>query len=220
MFTALIALVAVLAACSPLPSKGTMPPPRPNGAVDAAAAPDFIAIAGRDAAVAGYARKADVLNPAGAPFPVFGDDLRTVVGQMVPDKGFVAAGVDPGTVPRIPVVVAPSGEGQPDSSKVVLYLRNDSPVEVFNAVLVGGQTTNSGGFQGHGMGVACYSMPVGARLVLLNRSGTEPGASVIREIYVRGAAPKVPSLWITVGGDGRIEQGSGVPDWWGTPQPC
>ena len=30
-------------ACSPFASKGTMPPPGPNGQVDASAAPDFIA---------------------------------------------------------------------------------------------------------------------------------------------------------------------------------
>lgn len=41
-------------ACSPFASKGTMPPPGPNGQVDASAAPDFIAVAGEDGGIAGY----------------------------------------------------------------------------------------------------------------------------------------------------------------------
>ena len=76
-------------------------------------------IAGRDAGIAGYARKQDVLGSGAAPFPVFGDDLVTVVGQMVPGKGFIPAGVDPNSVPKIPVVAAPSGQGASDGSKVV-----------------------------------------------------------------------------------------------------
>jgi hypothetical protein len=214
-------LVAVVfTACSPFATKGTMPPPGPNGAVDASSAPDFIAVAGRDAGIAGYARKQDVLGPGDAPFPVFGDDLRTVVGQMVRDKGFIPAGVDPNTVSKIPVVVAPSGQSQPDSSKVALYIRNDAPTEIHDAVLVGGQVKDSGGFAEQNKGVGCYSMPVGSRLVLLDRSATEPGASVLREIYVRGDEQAGPSLWIVIAKGGTISQGTGVPDWWGAPQSC
>ena len=85
----LVVLLAggLVGACSPVASKGTMPTPGPNGQIDTASAPDFIAIAGHDGGIAGYARKADVLATDPAPFPVFADDLRTVVGQMVPDKG-------------------------------------------------------------------------------------------------------------------------------------
>ncbi len=111
-----IALIggAVLAACSQVGSKGTMPPFGPNGVLDASAAPDFIAVAGGGPGIAGYARKQDVFSVSSSPFPVFGDDLRTIVGQMVPNKGFVPAGVDPDTVPTIPAVVAPAGEGPSD----------------------------------------------------------------------------------------------------------
>ena len=217
-----VALVggAVLAACSPFASKGTMPPPGPNGALDASAAPDFIAVAGRGAGIAGYARKADVLGPGDAPFPVFGDDLRTVVGQMVPGKGFIPAGVDPNTVPKIPAVVAPAGQDQPDGSKVALYVRNDSLTEIDDAVLVGGQITSSSGFLGQSKGVGCYAMPVGSRLVLLDRPVSQPDASVVREIYTRGGEPEAPSLWITISREGTIQQGTGVPGWWGPPQSC
>jgi hypothetical protein len=63
-------------------------------------------------------------------------------------------------------------------------------------------------------------MPVGSRLVLLDRSATEPGASVLREIYTRGGEQVGPSLWIVISKDGTISQGTGVPDWWGAPQSC
>jgi hypothetical protein len=211
---------AVLGACSPFASKGTMPPPGPDGAVNASSAPDFIAVAGRDAGIAGYARKADVLEPGDAPFPVFGDDLRTVVGQMVPGKGFIPAGVNPNTVPNIPVVAAPAGLGPSDGSKVVLYVRNDASTQIHVAVVDGGQIREGGGFWGQNVGIGCFSMPVGSRLVLLDRSATDLGASVLREIYTRGGEHLGPSLWIVISADGTIGEGSGVPDWWGAPEAC
>lgn len=103
-----VVLGVLASGCSPLASKGTMPPPGANGQVDPSSAPDFLAVAGRDAGIAGYARKEDVLGPGDAAFPVYGDDLRTVVGQMVPGKGFVPVGVDPATVLTFAVEVGPS----------------------------------------------------------------------------------------------------------------
>jgi hypothetical protein len=61
---------------------------------------------------------------------------------------------------------------------------------------------------------------LGSRLVLLDRSATEPGASVLREIYMRGGEHVGPSLWIVISKDGTIGQGTGVPAWWGAPQSC
>lgn len=212
--------VACLAGCSPFASKGTMPPPGPNGEVDPSSAPDFLAVAGRDGGIAGYAHKEDILEPGDAPFPVYGDDLRTMVGQMVPGRGFVPAGVDPATVPTFAAEAGPAGQEQPDGNKVVLYVRNDSMVEVYDAVLAGGRITESGGYSGQNMGVGCYSMTAGSRLVLLDRSATEPGASVVREIYARGGEPEPPSLWITIASDGSVQQGTGIPAWWGAPQTC
>ncbi len=205
---------------SPFASKGTLPPPGPNGQVDPSSAPDFLAVAGRDGGIAGYARKEDVLAPGDVPFPVYGENLSTVIGQMVPGRGFVPAGVDPATVPTFAVEVGPSGQEQPDANKVVLYVRNDSLIEIHDAVLAGGQITDSGGYWGQNMGVGCYSMPVGSRLVLLDRSASQPGASVVREIYTRHGEPEPPSLWITIARDGSVQQGTGVPAWWGAPQAC
>jgi hypothetical protein len=56
--------------------------------------------------------------------------------------------------------------------------------------------------------------------VLLDRSATQPGASVVRELYARGNEEEPPSLWITIAKDGSIQQGAGVPGWWGTPLDC
>ncbi len=218
-FVAALAALSLLVGCSPLASKGTLPPPGPNGAVDPSSTPDFLAVAS-DRGIAGYAHKEDVLGAGDVPFPVYGDDLRTVVGQMVPGKGFIPAGVDPDTVPRFPVVAGASGLDQPNGSKVVLYVRNDSLTEIHDAVLVGGQIKDSGGFWGQNMGAACYSMPVGSRLVLLDRSATQPGASVVRELYTRGSEPEPASLWITIAKDGSIQQGAGAPAWWGAPANC
>lgn len=47
-------------------------------------------------------------RPQTVAVPVYGPDLTAVVGQLVPDKGFVPAGVDPASVPSRPVEVAPA----------------------------------------------------------------------------------------------------------------
>ena len=218
-----IALIAsVLASgCSPSATKGTMPPPGPNGEVDASSAPDFIAVAGRDGGIAGYARKDDVLGLQDSAIPVYGNDLRTVVGQMVPGRGFVPAGVDQSVVPTFAVEVAPSdGSSGPSSGQVVLYVRNDATTQAWVTVLVDGKPWDSTGFWGQNKAVGCYAMPAGSRLVLLDRPPEQAGASVIRQIYARGQEIEPPSLWISLGNDGLIQQGTGVPPWWGEPQSC
>lgn len=217
---AVLAAVA-LAACSPLGSKGTMPPPGPNGQVDASSAPDFISVAGRDGSVVGYVRKELLLPAAGAGgpgdgvWPVYGEDLSTVVGQMMPGKGFVPAGVDPATVPDIPVRTAPSSEPSGEGSdQVVLYVRNDAAAQASIAVQTGGQLAQGTEVWGGNSGVVCYPMSAGSRLVLLDRPADQTGASVIRAIYTRGQETEPPSLWIAVGAAGAITQGEGVPPWW------
>lgn len=219
---------AALAACLPFGSKGTMPPPGPNGQVDANSAPDFIAVAGRDGSVAGYMRKEALLPPAGvgspgdAAWPVYGEDLRTVVGQMVPGKGFVPAGVDPATIPAIPVQTAPSSEPSGEGSgQLVLYFRNAAAAQAWIAIQEGGQLARGGGFWGGNVGVGCFPMSAGSRLVLLGRPADQAGTSVLRAIYTRGQEAEPPALWISVGADGRINQGRGVPPWWsGDPPAC
>lgn len=215
-----VTAAAMLAACSPLAIKGTMPPPGPNGEVDASSAPDFIAVVGQGPDIVGYARRQDVMGASDDPFPVYGADLHTVVGQMVPGKGFIPVGVDPNSVPKISVVVGPATQHPSDGSKVVIYVRNDSPTMIWNAVFVGGTITDSGGFWGQDMGAGCYAMPAGSKLVLLDRSPTDPNAAVVRVLYTRGSEPRAPQLWIAANSTGMITQGVGVPPWWGSPIGC
>jgi hypothetical protein len=216
----LIVATSTVAACLSSATKGTMPPPGPGGIVDPSSAPDYIAVAGDGPGIAGYARREDVLGASDKAFPVFGDDLRTVVGQMVPGKGFVPVGVDPNSVPKIPVVVGPATQQPPDTSKVVLYVRNDSSGEINTAVLVDGRPIAGGGFWAQYTGVECETMPTGAQLVLLDRTSAEAGARVTRVLYTRGTESQAPQLWIVVASSGAVAQGVGVPAWWGTAQGC
>lgn len=221
--TLVVALLAsvMASACTPAASKGTMPPPGPDGIVDASAAPDFVAVAGRNGGIAGYARKEDVLGPRAAAVPVYGDDLRTVIGQMVPGRGFVPTGIDPSTVPTLAVQVAPSGAPSGTSNgQIVVYVRNDAVTQVWVTVLVDGRPWDTTGFWGQNKATGCYSMPAGSRLVMLDRAPEQAGAKVLREIYVRGPETDPPSLWISIGTDGQIQQGTGAPAWWGAPQSC
>ena len=70
--------------------------------------PDFVPVWGRAENIAGYVRQAD-LDGQQTVIPVYGADLTTIVGHMVPDKGFVPVGVDPQTIPDFPVQAGPSG---------------------------------------------------------------------------------------------------------------
>jgi hypothetical protein len=224
-----LALLLVVGGCSPTASKGTLPPPGPNGDVDPAVAPDFIAVTGRDGGIAGYAPKRFLFpEPAkttGLPvlpdIPVYAEDLRTVVGHMVAGKGFVAIGVDAGTVPEIhvqqgPSVAAPLGK----PTGLTLYVRSAVAKTAWFAInsgagLVGGQGNNGG------LGVGCIDIGGGDELVMLDRAPQEPGALVLRTIYTHREAAGLPTLWVDIGADGMISQGTGVPGWWqGEPQAC
>jgi hypothetical protein len=107
------------------PTKGPIPQAAylANG-IDAALVPDFVSVWGRDGtSVAGYIPKAYLLGqtiptvtssrPEGDIAPVYADDLRTLVGHMYPDRGFVPLGVDPNSIPTIPVQQGPPSSGAP-----------------------------------------------------------------------------------------------------------
>ena len=129
-FVIVLTAVAVLAlrpsAADPgHPTKGPIPPAAylANG-IDAALVPDFVPVWGRDGTtVAGYIPKAYLLGPTlptvtssrpeGDIAPVYADDLRSLVGHMYPDRGFVPLGVDPNSIPTIPVQQGPPSSGAP-----------------------------------------------------------------------------------------------------------
>jgi hypothetical protein len=67
-----------------------------------AASPDYIAIRGKDGVV-GYAKKADIYSlPRKEPLDVYARDLKTMVGRLYNNKGFIPVGVDPDSVTTFP----------------------------------------------------------------------------------------------------------------------
>jgi hypothetical protein len=85
--------------CPPLPvdrelTKGPLPDEAINdaGMVDETRVPDFIPALNQQGELAGYVRYCALR--AGGAIEVYADDLRTVVGHMIPGKGFV-----PGALP-------------------------------------------------------------------------------------------------------------------------
>jgi hypothetical protein len=219
-----VAFLVLLAGCAPLGTKGTMPPPGPNGQVDPSDAPDFIAVAARDGdGIAGYVRKEAVLpaatmtlgRPVEPTWPVYGEDLRTLVGYLVPGKGFVPIGVDPASVPTFRVEVGPSQEAPAEGAgQVALYVRNDSSTIRWFTVVEPGGFTGGSGFSGGSSGGGCFSVPARSRVVLLDRDPQEPGAIVARTIYLRGNETQAPQYWVEIGSSGQLTLGTGVPAWW------
>jgi hypothetical protein len=113
-----IAAGATVAAASPTATKGQIPDAaiHSSGAVDLSQVPAFISVLAPDGSIAGYISRESLLNPSNgkrdsqgrpmaASWPVFADDLKTIVGYEVPDKGFVPLGVDPASVSPIKVTV-------------------------------------------------------------------------------------------------------------------
>lgn len=206
-----------------------MPPPGPNGQVDPSSAPDFVSVAGPEGGIVGYVRKAAVFpaigpttgKPSEASWPVYADDLVTVVGQLVSGKGFVPVGVDPATVPTLPVRVEPSPSGPPPAqTETTLYVRDQAPKDAWVAVMTGGTFTNGIGFNANAIGAGCFSIPVGSRLVLLDRAPQDSHALPVL-LFDAPSVSSPATLWLSIGPDGATTHGTGVPAWWSTdPQAC
>jgi len=129
-FLIVMTAVAVLAPRSSAadpghPTKGPIPEAAylANG-IDAALVPDFVPVQGRDGtSVAGYIPKVYIVGqtmptvtssrPEGDVAPVYAADLTTLVGHMYPDRGFVPLGVDPNSIPTIPVQQGPPSSSAP-----------------------------------------------------------------------------------------------------------
>lgn len=221
----MLTLAVSLAACLPVSlvgSKGTMPPPGPNGEIDPSAVPDFVGVAGATG-IAGYVRKEAVLGAADLIWPVYGDDLRTVVGQLVPGRGFVPIGVDPASVPTFNVVVGPAEPSPGQAAGTVrVYVRNGATADAWIAVRASGLIQpGAAGFPGSGyVGIACFPVSDGARLVLLDRSAVDPQATPVKLLHIGRTSLEPVSLWLDVHANGTADTGTGLPDWWPGDSPC
>lgn len=222
------AAVLVAVACSPIGSKGTMPPAGPNGEVDPRTAPDFIAVAVGDRDGIGYVPKEYLLPepttstelPHGDPWPVYAEDLQTLIGHMVPGKGFVPLGVDPATIPNRPVQMGPSFGPVDGAHVVTLYVRNASTTTAWVASLMDGTARESSSFP-RGTSAKCVTSAPGGRLVLMDRPPDDVGGQTRLEVTVPRGADEAVTLWIDVDGQGVTTHGQGVPGWWpGAPQAC
>lgn len=116
----LFVLVAGAAAVTGLATIGPIPRGafQPGGPLVASLVPDFVPASDQSGNVVGYVPKkylvdgvpdpTDAIGQAISPnIPVYASDLKTLVGYMVPDKGFVPLGTDPNSVPAIPVQQGP-----------------------------------------------------------------------------------------------------------------
>jgi hypothetical protein len=114
----MLSIMMIAAAAAEPANKGPIPDAGflPSGELDARLVPDFVSVYGRDGvSIAGYVPKAYLLRtnmpsvskevPRLPDIPVYGEDLTSLVGHMVPDKGFVPLGVDPATIPSYDVEV-------------------------------------------------------------------------------------------------------------------
>jgi hypothetical protein len=111
----LVVVVATAAAGGHAPTKGPIPPEafREGLPIDGSLVPDFIPALGHHGEVVGYVPKELAVldsepghsfqKPVAPDIPVFADDLTTLVGTMVPGKGFVPIGVDAATIEGPPV---------------------------------------------------------------------------------------------------------------------
>jgi hypothetical protein len=88
-------------------TKGTMPPPTKSGGIDLEKVPDFISVTA-GGTIVGYAPR-NYLIPAptspaqnslvGGVVPVYGPDLKTLLGHMYPGIGWVPLGSSPAAPP-------------------------------------------------------------------------------------------------------------------------
>lgn len=218
-------IVVAIAACAQVGSKGTMPPAGADGQVDPASAPDFIAVVTGDDSI-GYVAKEHLLPssdgqpgpPQNESWPVYGDDLSTVIGQMVQGRGFVPNGTDPASVPQPPVEVGPSGPPAGADGSMVVYVRNGTTATVWLTMRDGSSLLAMPTGFGAGAAVACLPYVPGAALAL---SDLPPDAAGGRSWAVTSPDGVGRTVWVDVGQDGALTQGAGVPDWWVDPaQAC
>jgi hypothetical protein len=207
------------------PTKGGMPDnaaPAGGGFLNEALVPDFVSAWGQGGVtIAGYVPKRYLVGTSGqdSPQPVYEEDLTTLVGYMVPGKGFVPLGVDPNSIPTFPVqqgpaVSAPAGP----SMSLTLYIRSAATKTLWFGVVPASDAVGAVGATIPVL-VACLDVPVGGQAVMFDRPPQDAGAITLRVIYQRAQANGWPTLWVDIAADGTVRQGTGMPSWWSGPPP-
>ena len=118
-FAAMAAATALGGGASP--TKGRIPDEAitANGGLDIKLVPDYIVALDREGNPVGYVKRDDALGlspqptdeqgrPGDALITVYGEDLVSVVGEMVPGRGFVPAGTDSKLVPTFDIKSGPA----------------------------------------------------------------------------------------------------------------
>ena len=98
------------------------------------------------------------------------------------------------------------------SVQVTLYGRDGLATDVWLAVdapLL--DPAPNVGFRGRDVGVACWTAPANASVVLLNESPASGRAAVVQAI---GRVDPSRPMWVDIAADGSITSGVGVPPWW------
>jgi hypothetical protein len=111
-------------------------------------------------------------------------------------------------------IIAIGCAAPPPAVPVAIYGRNAAPVDAWFATQPSDALANVG--FGRDIGVACWSVAAGSRVVMLDHSPSLGPANVIRTIATIGVQPGTDrqELWVDVAADGSVLTGGGVPPWW------
>lgn len=215
-----VALITAIA-CTPKGSSGTAPPLEANGQFNPSQLPDFVAVAGRGQGIVGYVSNEALQDDHDRAWLVYASDLRTVVGTLVPRKGFVPIGADAAMVPDVPLVVGPDEPVPPNEPEgVLVFVRNASPTFTWMAVLLNGNRVDDSGVPGEGhIGAGCFMMPADSRLVILDRYVANAGARVLDTLFARVPGSARIPLAVDIDAHGHASIEPGVPAWWDGSQP-
>jgi hypothetical protein len=197
-----------------------MPPEGPDGIVSPSSIPDFIAVAGRDGDVAGYVPSRYLIDPTlEGNIPVYGPDLATLVGYMVPDQGFVPLSAEPSDL-RTPDTTAEAASPGIDESdrQLTVFVRNQDDAQRWVATVRGNEIGEIQSYSS-GVWVGCLRSDLGTRLVWLSGPPDSPNVHASQTVYTQASGPP-GDVWLDFEAD-RTAFGSGVPDWWpDTGDPC
>ena len=156
-----LALAGGASAAVYLPTKGPVPPSA-NGVINLKNVPDFISVAS-GGKIVGYAPKGDIFPISGAPMtggpiPVYGADLKRLVGHLYSGIGYVAVGQSPASVACRPEWTI---QGTTNGHRTVQLIPCPSAVVTLPNVVGMSTPTAAGELSGLGMSPNVVNVPRG-----------------------------------------------------------